>query len=86
MVSHMKTTIQIPDSLLKEAKKLANEKHTTLKAVIEEGLRRVLSDRNKSRGRFQLRNATFKGHGLQPHLAGAGWNQIRDMSYEGRGG
>jgi hypothetical protein len=82
----MKTTIQIPDSLLKEAKKLANENHTTLRAVIEEGLRRILSDRKKRRGRFKLRKATFKGNGLQPHLAGAGWNQIRDLSYEGRGG
>ena len=86
MVGHMKTTIQIPDSLLKEAKKLANEKHTTLKAVIEEGLRRILSERKKRHGGFRLRRATFKGNGLQPNLAGVAWNHIRDLSYEGRGG
>ena len=85
MVNHMKTTIQIPDSLLKEARKLANEEHTTLKSLMEEGLRRIVSER-KRRGSFKLRNATFKGKGLQPHLTGATWDQIRDISYEGRGG
>jgi CRISPR/Cas system-associated protein Csm6 len=85
MVNHMKTTIQIPDSLLKEARKLANEERTTLKSLMEEGLRRIVSER-KRRGRFKLRKATFKGKGLQPHLAGATWDQIRDLGYEGRGG
>lgn len=85
MVNHMKTTIQIPDSLLKEARKLANEERTTLKSLMEEGLRRIVSDR-KRRGRFKLRKVTFKGKGLQPHLAGATWDQIRDLGYEGRGG
>jgi hypothetical protein len=85
MVNHMKTTIQIPDSLLKEARKLANEEHTTLKSLMEEGLRRIVSER-KRRGSFNLRKATFKGNGLQPRLTGATWDQIRDLSYEGRGG
>ena len=85
MVNHMKTTIQIPDGLLKEARKLANEERTTLKALMEEGLRRILSER-KRRGRFKLRKVTFRGKGLQPHLEGATWDRIRDLSYEGRGG
>jgi len=85
MVNHMKTTIQLPDSLLKEARKLANEEHRTLKSLMEEGLRRIVSER-KRRGSFKLRKATFKGKGLQPHLTGATWDQIRDLSYEGRGG
>jgi hypothetical protein len=81
----MKTTIQIPDSLLSEVRKLANEEHRTLKSLMEEGLRRIVSER-KRRGSFTLRKATFKGKGLQPHLAGATSDQIRDISYEGRGG
>jgi len=85
MVNHMKTTIQIPDSLLKEARKLANEEHTTLKSLMEEGLRRVISD-HKRRGSFKLRKATFRGKGLHPHLKGTTWEHIRDISYEGRGG
>jgi Bacterial antitoxin of type II TA system, VapB len=85
MGSHMKTTIQIPDSLFEEARKLAHQERTTLKALVEEGLRRIISER-KQRGGFRLRKATFKGNGLQPHLAGASWDQIRERSYEGRGG
>ena len=84
MVKCMKTTIQIPDSLLKEARKLANDENTTLKSLMEEGLRRIVSER-KRRGKFKLRKATFRGKGLQSGLDGAGWDRIRDLSYEGRG-
>ena len=85
MVSHMKTTVQIPDSLLKEARKVAREEHTTMKALIETGLRRVISEHSQ-RERFKLRKATFKGKGLQPDFEGASWDKLRDVSYEGRGG
>jgi predicted transcriptional regulator len=84
MVRYMKTTIQIPDSLLKELRKLANEENTTLKSLMEEGLRRIISER-KRRGKFKLRKATFRGTGLQAGLEGASWDRIRDLSYEGRG-
>jgi hypothetical protein len=80
----MKTTIQIPDTLLKEVRKLANEENTTLKSLMEEGLRRIVSER-KRRGRFKLRKATFRGKGLQPPLEGATWDRIRELTYEGRG-
>jgi len=85
MVNRMKTTIHIPNSLFEEARKLAHQEHTTLKALVEEGLRRIISERQRS-GRFQLRKATYKGRGLQPHLADAPWEKIRELSYEGRGG
>ncbi len=56
-----------------------------MKALIEEGLRRIVSQ-HKRRNGFRLRKATFKGNGLQAHLAGASWDHIRELSYEGRGG
>ncbi|MGC2111784.1 MAG: type II toxin-antitoxin system VapB family antitoxin [Candidatus Korobacteraceae bacterium] len=80
----MKTTIQIPDSLFQEARRLAQREKTTLKALVEQGLRRALAERKEVSG-FRLRKATFKGHGLQRPLAGASWEQIRELSYEGRG-
>jgi hypothetical protein len=55
-----------------------------MKVIVEMGLRRIVSER-KRRSRFRLRKATFKGKGLQPHLAGASWDQILQLSYEGRG-
>jgi len=85
MVRYMKTTVQIPDTLFEEARKVAHREQTTLKALVEEGLRRIISER-KRRGGFRLRKATFKGNGLHPQLAGGSWEQIRDRSYEGRGG
>ena len=87
MVSHMKTTIHIPDSLFNEARKVAAQEKTTLKALVEEGLRKVVAEHQDRRPEgFKLRQAAFKGPGLQPHVAGVTWDQILDLSYEGRGG
>jgi hypothetical protein len=44
---------------------------TTLRALVEEGPRRVLHDRERMR-RFRLRNASYKGKGLNPALAPRG--------------
>ena len=84
MATHMKTTILLPDSLMDEARQLAHEEQTTLKALVEEGLRHVLSQ-HRRRARFKLRQATFKGEGLQPPLDGVDWSRIRELAQEGRG-
>jgi CRISPR/Cas system-associated protein Csm6 len=81
----MKTTVEIPDTLLEEARKLAARQETTLRVLIIEGLRRIIAERKRT-GTFRLRKATFRGTGLQPDVAGAGWERIRDMAYEERGG
>jgi hypothetical protein len=81
----MKTTVEIPQTLLEEARKLASQEGTTLRALVEEGLRRIIAERRHAGG-FRLRKATFKGTGLQSGVAAAPWALIRDMAYEGRGG
>jgi Arc/MetJ family transcription regulator len=81
----MKTTIEISDSLLDEVKRLAAKEGTTVRAYVEQGLRRVVAER-KSRGMFKLRKATFKGKGLQPGVQDATWERIRETIYQGRGG
>jgi Arc/MetJ family transcription regulator len=83
--THMKTTIEISDSLLDEAKRLAAKEGTTIRAYVEQGLRRIVAER-KSRGLFRLRKATFKGKGLQPGVQDATWERIRDTIYQGKGG
>jgi hypothetical protein len=80
----MKTTFEIPDSLLEEARRLAAREGTTVRALVEEGLRHVVADRKRARP-FRLRRAAFKGTGLQPGTAGLAWEAIRDIAYEGRG-
>ena len=81
----MKTTVEISDKLLDEAKKLAVREGTTVRALIEQGLRQIITAKKRP-GVFRLRKATFKGQGLQPVASTATWEQIRDMAYEGRGG
>ncbi len=87
MASHMKTTIHIADGLLEEARRIARREKTTLKALVDEGLRKVAAERQgRMPGAFKLRRASFKGGGLQPHIAGATWDQILAIGYEERGG
>lgn len=81
----MKTTVNISDSLHEEARKIAAGENSSIKALIEEGLRKIIDER-KQHGDFKLRKATFKGNGLLADMAGASWNEIRDKIYVGRGG
>ena len=81
----MKTTVEIPDTLLDAARKVAARQETTLRVLIIEGLRRIIAER-KGAGSFRLRKASFRGTGLQADVAGTSWERIRDMAYEGRGG
>jgi len=77
----MKTTIDIPDSLWQEAKKVAALERTTLKALVAEGFRRIVSERQK-KAAFRLRQATFHGQGLKAQLADACWEQVRELAYQ----
>jgi len=81
----MKTTVEITDSLLQEAKKVAARDRVTLRQLVELGLRRVLSER-KQRKKYKLKDCSFKGNGLTPEFEGASWEQIRAAIYEGHGG
>jgi hypothetical protein len=80
----MKTTIEISDPLLRDARKLAEREGVTLRALVERGLRRVVAE-TKPAAPFKLRRASFKGRGLQTDLGDASWDKLRDLSYEGRG-
>lgn len=81
----MKTTLEISDPLLREARKVAARERTTLRALVEQGLRRVVAEK-KQEVAFRPRKATFKGRGLHPEFEGADWEKLRALIYEGRGG
>lgn len=85
MGTPMKTTVEIADSLLDQARKLAARENTTLRALVEAGLRQIIVER-KCQPQFRLRDASFAGNGLQPEFRDAGWEQIRQSAYEDRGG
>lgn len=80
----MKTTIDIADALLEEARKVAAREGTSVKALVEQGLRRIVTERKRA-GSFRLRKASFKGEGLQQAVQGMSADRIRELSYEGRG-
>jgi hypothetical protein len=83
----MKTTVEISDKLLARAKRLATQRGTTLKSVIEDALRKELAqDEARGRSPAPIRTHTFGGRGLQPGLTWSDWAAIRSMAYEGRGG
>lgn len=81
----MKTTLEISDPLLREARKTAAREGITLRALMEHGLRLAVAEKSK-RVEFKLRDVSFKGKGLQPDLADASWDKLRELAYEGRGG
>ena len=85
MVAHMKTTVEIAEPLLREAKEVAAREGTTLRELIEAGLRRAVEER-RAQSAFRLRPATFKGRGLQPHVPEGDWAALRELAYEDRGG
>ena len=81
----MKTTIDISDPLLREARKVATREGSTLRELVEQGLRTVLAEK-KRKPAFRLRKASVKGRGLRPELRDASWERVLDLAYEGRGG
>jgi hypothetical protein len=84
MVSNMKTTIDIPSPLLEQAKTVAAEEGTTLRRLVEEGLRLVIERHDEPVG-FKLRSASFRGDGVQPGVDLQRWDQVRGLIYQGRG-
>jgi hypothetical protein len=80
----MKTTVDIADDLFQAAKRLAAQRRTTLRALIEEGLRQVISRADRPEP-FTLRDAAVGGRGTQPGIQEGDWETIRDLIYGGRG-
>ena len=65
MGAHMKTTIDVSDALFNSAKALAQQNQTTLRALVEEGLRRVLADSQaRAKPVFKLSNASVRGRDI----------------------
>ena len=81
----MKTTIEIPDDLMKKAKALAARRGTTLRSIIERGIRTTLNE-ERSLVQYELPDRSVNGKGLQAGLQQGEWADIRDAAYTGRGG
>ena len=81
----MKTTLDLTDRLLREAKAVAQREGITVRALVERGLQLALSER-RARKAFRLKDLSVAGHGLQGSARELSWEQLRDLSYGDRGG
>lgn len=82
----MKTTIEISDPLLREAKQVAHRAGLTLRELVEDGLRYVLDQRGRRKA-FKLPDRSFKGGaGLQPGIREDDWRQIKALARGHRAG
>ena len=84
MGARMKTTIDLADDLARRAKSLARRDRRTLRALVEEGLRLVLGREGRGSRPYKLKDASFRGSGLTPEAAAAGWARIVEWSYGDR--
>jgi hypothetical protein len=80
----MKTTIELPDGLLAEAKRVARRQGTTVRALVEQGLRQTLAVHRRAKS-FTLRDGSVDGEGLSPEVGSGDWETVRDLIYRGHG-
>lgn len=79
----MKTTIEISGPLLARAKHHARKVGKPLRALVEEGLRRVL-EAPADRGSYKLQDHSV-GRAAAPNpLESYSWQDLRDEIYGGR--
>ena len=78
----MKTTVEIPDGLFREAKRYAHSHDLTFREVVEAGLRRVVSEKASACKPFRLAKESFREDGM---LRDYSWSEIRSLTYPGRG-
>jgi hypothetical protein len=80
--THMKTTVDIADALFESTRRLAVQRGTTMRALIEEGLRAVLQAHRSLPRQFALRDASVGGSGLVDGVDLGDWTQIRALIYD----
>jgi len=80
----MRATLDLPDPLLREAKKLARRRKVPLRALVEEALRRVLRDEALT-AKFTLADHSAGQGGLLEGLDWTDWERVRAQIHEGHG-
>ena len=76
----MKTTLEIQDALLERAKRHARRAGRPLRAIVEEGLRRVLSQRTAAPA-YELPDASVGDPSAADPLEALSWQDLRGEIY-----
>ena len=64
----MRTTVTIPDDLVRQAKRAAAERSFALSEVIQEALQKVFLQQRTTGEKQQTRLTTFRGRGVLPGI------------------
>lgn len=77
----MRTTIDLPDDVLAEAKVVTQRSGGTLRELVVEGLILALARRQSLQGSYRLPDCAVAGRGLRPEVSSAPWSSLRDLAY-----
>jgi hypothetical protein len=85
-LAHMKTTVEIAEDLFARTREVSRREGTTLRSLIEEGLRVALARHEEAIAReYDWPDLSVGGDGLAPELGDGGWEPIRSLIYGGHG-
>jgi hypothetical protein len=76
----MRTTIELNEALAKQVRALMAKRKTTFRALVEEGLRRVL-DENRAPRNFEMRDASAGDGGLAEGVHDTSWETLSRLLY-----
>lgn len=81
----MKTTFDLPEALVRAVKKLARERGTTARAIVQQSLTRTLEEQDKTTP-FVLKDASTAGwQAMDPEFRGLSLHELVLKSYDERG-
>lgn len=80
----MKVTLDLPFSLVEEARLICEQDGIAFDALIAEALKAALVDRRATDSPFVLKDGSTPSGPLKPEFEG-NWAAIRDEIYRGRG-
>ena len=83
-LTHMKTTVEISEDLFARSREVAQREGTTLRNLIEEGLRAALA-RREQKTPYRWPDLSVQGEGLASDIEEGSWEPLRDRIYAGRG-
>ena len=85
MLTHMKTTVELSDELMRRVKRRACEDGTTFKTLLENALCDYLRE-SCAPEKVAMQDGRFHGQGYQDGVDPTNWEQMRSLIYEGHGG
>lgn len=83
MLWHMRTSIDIPDPLLRRAKKLAQRRGTTLRQLLIDGLLSVVEQGTRTSD-YQMQDCSFGSGGLVEGLSWSDTDSLDELVYGDR--